>query len=58
MLTYMAEGRKHVEVIPAKWVEEARRRVEAGRGFKTALAEMLVANARLFALKRREKVRQ
>jgi hypothetical protein len=30
-LTFMANGKKRVERIPKEWVEEVRRRVEAGR---------------------------
>lgn len=50
----MAGGEKHVERIPAEWAEEVRRRVEAGRAFKDAVAEVLAANAQLLVLWRRQ----
>lgn len=53
-LTFMAGGEKHVERIPAEWAEEVRRRVEAGRAFKDAVAEVLAANAQLLVLWRRQ----
>jgi hypothetical protein len=53
-LTFMVEGQKHVERIPAAWVAEVRRRVAAGREFKAAVAEVLAANAQLLALWRRQ----
>lgn len=49
-LTFMVAGAKRVERIPVAWVEEVRRRVEAGREFKQALAEVMAANAQLLAL--------
>src|ERR1700716_3082130 len=42
-LTFMVEGKKRVERIPEEWVEEVRRRVEQGREFKDAAAEVLAA---------------
>jgi hypothetical protein len=54
-LTFMVEGKKRVERIPAAWVEDVRRRVEAGREFKRAVAEVLAANAQLLALERRQR---
>lgn len=53
-LTFMVAGQKRVEWIPEAWVEEVRRRVEAGRTFKQALAEVMAANAQLLALWRRQ----
>ena len=50
----MVAGQKRVERIPDAWVEEVRRRVEAGREFKQALAEVMGANAQLLALWRRQ----
>src|SRR5574340_1045775 len=40
-LTFMVDGQKHVEHIPQAWVEEIRRRVEAGRAFVDAVREVL-----------------
>lgn len=56
-LTFMVDGKKRVERIPESWVGEVRRRVEEGREFKDALAEVLVANAELLALARRQRRR-
>jgi hypothetical protein len=55
VLTFMVEGRKRVERIPQELVEEVRRRVEAGRAFKEAVAEVFAANAQLLALWRRQR---
>jgi hypothetical protein len=41
----MVQDRKQAESIPKEWVEEVRRRVEAGREFQEALKEMLATNA-------------
>ena len=56
-LTFMVEGEKRVERIPTEWVEGVRRRVEAGREFKQAVAEVLAANAQLLALRRKQRSR-
>ena len=56
-LTFMCGGKKQVERIPAEWVEEVRRRVEAGRAFKQAVAEIFAANAQLLTLWRRQRGR-
>jgi hypothetical protein len=53
-LTFMVDGKKHVERIPAEWVREVQRRVAAGRAFKEAVAEVLAANAELLVLWRRQ----
>jgi hypothetical protein len=55
MLTFMVDGKKRVERIPADWAEEVRRRVEAGREFKQAISEVMAANAQLLALRRHER---
>ena len=54
LLTFMVEGKKRVERIPQEWVEDVRRRVDAGRAFKEAVAEVFAANAQLLALWRRQ----
>lgn len=54
-LTFMVEGKKHVQHIPKDWVEDVRRRVEAGRQFQDALREVLAANARLLVLARQQR---
>ena len=53
-LTFMAGGQKRVERIPAAWVEQVQRRVQAGRQFQDALREVLVANADLLVLWRQQ----
>jgi hypothetical protein len=54
-LTFMMEGRKHVERIPEDWVDRVRRHVEQGREFKQAWADVLAANAQLLVLERRQR---
>lgn len=56
-LTFMAQGRKHVERIPDEWVDEIRPLVEQGREFKDAVAEVFAANAQLVGLLRRETIK-
>jgi hypothetical protein len=53
-LTFMVGGKKRVERIPNEWVEGVQRRVEAGREFKEAVAEVFAANAQLLALWRKQ----
>lgn len=57
-LTFMVDGKKRVERIPQEWVEDVRERVEAGREFKRAVAEVFGANAQLLALERRQRRRR
>lgn len=54
-LTFMVEGQKHVERIPEEWVEQVRQRVEAGRAFKAAVADVFAANALLLAIERKQR---
>jgi len=54
-LTFMVEGRKHVERIPEEWVDAVRLRVEAGRAFKAAVADVFAANALLLAIERTQR---
>jgi hypothetical protein len=54
-LTFMVGGRKRVERIPAAWADQVRRRVEAGRAFREAVAEVFVLNAELLVLERRQR---
>ena len=56
-LTFMAEGKKHVERIPDEWLDEVRPLVEQGREFKDAVAEVFAANAQLLGLLRRETIK-
>lgn len=54
-LTFMADGKKRVERIPAAWVTEVQRLVDQGREFKNAVSEVFAANAQLLALWRKQK---
>lgn len=54
-LTFMSPGQRRVERIPKDWVEEVRRRVEAGREFQDAVREVLTANAELLVLWRKQR---
>jgi hypothetical protein len=54
-LTFMVDGRKRVERIPAEWAEEVGRRVEVGRSFREAVGEILTANAELLVLERKQR---
>ena len=54
-LTFMVKGRRRVERVPRDWVEEVRRRVEAGREFQDAVREVLAANAQLLVLARQQR---
>ncbi len=56
-LAFMSRGKRRVERVPEEWVEEVRRKVEAGRSFKDAVAEVLAANAELLVLWRKQKAR-
>ena len=56
-LTFMVRGKKHVQHIPKDWVEDVRRRVQAGRAFQEAVREVLAANAQLLVLARRQRRR-
>src|SRR5688572_3331313 len=56
-LTFMVNGRKHVQHIPRDWVEEVQRRVKAGREFQDAVREVLAANAQLLVLARKQRRR-
>ena len=57
VLTFMVDGKKHVERVPREWAEEVERRVEQGRAFREAVAEIFTANAELFVLSRRQRLR-
>jgi len=54
-LTFMVHGKKRVQHIPKEWVEEVRRRVQAGREFQDAVREVLTANAQLLVLARQQR---
>jgi hypothetical protein len=54
-LTFMVQGKKHVQHIPKEWVAEVQRRVRAGREFQDAVREVLAANAQLLVLARQQR---
>jgi hypothetical protein len=56
-LTFMHEGNKHVLRIPREWVEQVRRRVQHGKEFREAVAEILASNAFLLAIEARQRRR-
>ena len=58
LLTFMVDGKKRVETIPAELVEEIRPLVLQGREFKDAVAEVFAINAQLLALWRRQQPRR
>ena len=55
--TFMSDGKQRFERIPRPWVEEVRRRVEAGREYQNAVREVLTANAELLILSRKQRKR-
>jgi hypothetical protein len=57
MLTFMADGKKHVEWIPTAWAEEIHRRVAQGHRLQDALREYLEINAKLLVLSRSQRRR-
>lgn len=52
--TFMSHGKRRVERIPKEWIDEVRRRVEAGHQFQDAVREILTANAELLILARQQ----
>jgi hypothetical protein len=56
-LTFMIDGKKHVESMPVEWIDAVRPAVEAGRGFKDAVAELFAINAQLLMLALRQRRR-
>jgi hypothetical protein len=55
-LTYMADGKKQVQFIPQRLVDQVRRKVEAGREYQEAVREVFAANAKLLALARKQRL--
>ena len=49
-------GKKRVESIPEPWVDTVRQRVDQGRQFKEALAELFVLNAELLVRERKQQL--
>ena len=57
VLATTTDGKKHVESIPAEWIDAVRPAVEDGRGFKDSVAELFVINAQLLVLARQQRRR-
>ena len=57
-LTFMVDGKRRVETIPPEWVQEVQERVDAGRAFREAFAEVMTANAELLKLERQQRGRK
>jgi hypothetical protein len=57
-LTFMVDGKKHVESIPLEWIDAVRPALDSGRGFKDAVAELFVINAQLLVLSRQQRRRR
>jgi hypothetical protein len=57
LLTYMRDGKKHVERIPEEWVEYVQQQVKEGKRFKEGVNQIFVANAELLVLLRKQKQR-
>lgn len=55
--TFMVDGEKRVLHVPGAWVDEVRRRVEEGRQFKDAVAQVFSANAQLLAVELQQRLR-
>jgi Family of unknown function (DUF6788) len=56
-LTFMVDGKKHVESVPADWIDAVRPAVDAARGFKDAVSELFAINAQLLVLARQQRRR-
>lgn len=56
--TFMVDGRKRVEHLPAAAVTEIEKRVAAGREFQQAVKEVLAANAQLWVLEHKRRKRR
>ena len=57
-LTYMVDGKRHVDRVPVESAEHVRSRVEAGRKLQDAVREVLAANAGLLILARQQQKRR
>ncbi len=55
VLDLHGEGEQARPAYPKDWVEDVRRRVEAGREFQDAVREVLAANAQLLVLARKQR---
>ena len=56
-LTFMVEGNKHVESVPAGWIDAVRPAVAAARSFKDAISGLFAINAQLLVLARQQRRR-
>ena len=53
-LTFMVDGKKRVERVPAEWVDDLQPLVAEGQAYKSAVAEVFAINAQLIALWRQQ----
>src|SRR5262245_23948543 len=53
--TFMLDGKKWVEHVPADKLEDIRNRIEQGREFQDAVRKVLTANAQLIVLERQQR---
>jgi len=53
-LTYMLNGERRTDRVPAEWAQEVQRQVQAGREFQDAVREVLAANVQLLFLARQQ----
>jgi len=51
----MADRKKHVESVPAGWVDAVRSAVDSGSGFKDAVAGLFTINAQLLVFARQQR---
>lgn len=58
VLTFMVDGKKRVEAVPADWVEDVQRKLAQGQAAKRALNDILTANAELLGLERRARAQR
>lgn len=58
VLTFMVDGKKRTETVPADWRDEVERKLAQGQAAKQALNDVLTANAELLALERRARVKK
>jgi hypothetical protein len=56
--TFMSQGKRRVERIPADWIEQGQQRVPAGHEFQNAVRDVLTANAELLVLARKQRRRK
>lgn len=56
-LTFMVDGKKRVESVPAEWIAAVRPAVDDARDLKDAVSELFAINAQLLVLARQQRRR-